>query len=94
MYSASREKNTLKTTVRTIYDINITEEGRLLRFTYRADGFLYNMVRILTGALVRIGAGKEEKSAITEMFLKERTKKIGITAPARGLSLVKVTYEK
>ena len=84
----------LKTTVRNMQEIQITQDGGQTRFTYRADGFLYNMVRILTGALVRIGAGKEDESAITEMFLKTRTKKIGITAPAKGLSLIHVTYEK
>ena len=84
----------LKTTVRNMYDIIIEEEGRFIRFTYRADGFLYNMVRILTGALVKIGSGQEEKEAISDMFHMKRTRKIGITAPAKGLCLKHVTYEK
>ena len=51
-------KRIKKSTVRTIYSINIEERDTEITFTYKGDGFLYNMVRILTGTLIEVGMGK------------------------------------
>ena len=81
-----------KSTVRTIHEIGISCEGDDLTLTFRGDGFLYNMVRILTGTLLEVGLGErraEEMSAILEG--KDRAA-AGKTAPAQGLCLVEVIY--
>lgn len=81
-----------KSTVRTIRAIELDRQGDDLTITYRGDGFLYNMVRILTGILVEVGLGQrmpEEMAAILEA--KDRSA-AGRTAPAQGLCLVTVEY--
>ena len=81
-----------KSTVRTVYAINIAVNGADMTVTYHGDGFLYNMVRILTGTLIEVGQGlrkPEEMEAILSSL--DRTC-AGKTAPAQGLTLVKVEY--
>lgn len=81
-----------KSTVRRIDAIEIreTEQDIFLRFT--GNGFLYNMIRILTGTLVEIGAGEREKSSITEILAAGDRRLAGETAPAQGLTLIEVKY--
>ncbi len=81
-----------KSTVRTIHNINISLEGAELNISYHGDGFLYNMVRILTGTLLEVGLGEkkaEDIPAILESLDRQRS---GKTAPAQGLCLVSVEY--
>ena len=81
-----------KSTVRTVSAINIAVEGADMSITFRGDGFLYNMVRILTGTLLEVGQGErkaEEMPAILESLDRTRA---GKTAPAQGLTLVQVEY--
>mgnify|MGYP002246119637 FL=1 len=62
-------KKMKKTAVRTIYEINFTKKGNDLWIDYRGNGFLQNMVRILTGTLIEVGDGRrapEELSQILE----------------------------
>ena len=66
---ASRKKST----VRNLYDITITEDENRIYLTFYGSGFLYNMVRILTGTLVEIGMGERTAESIDEVFAKERT---------------------
>ena len=85
-------KKMKKSTVRTIYEIRITELPKELQIDYRGDGFLYNMVRILTGTLIEIGRGSRKPEEI-QAILEGRDRGLaGFTAPARGLSLVEVGY--
>ena len=81
-----------KSTVRTIRSIDIAIEGAELNITYRGDGFLYNMVRILTGTLLEVGLGErkaEDMPAVLESLDRQNA---GKTAPAQGLFLVSVEY--
>ena len=81
-----------KSTVRTVTAIDLAVEGADMTITYRGDGFLYNMVRILTGTLLEVGLGErrpEEMTAILESLDRTRA---GKTAPAQGLTLVEVIY--
>lgn len=90
-YMASN--SSVKSTVRTVYDAQIMRDGDLLRFKVSADGFLYNMVRILTGTLIAVAEGKispEDIDAITEA--RDRSM-AGITVPPQGLYLNKVVYK-
>ena len=80
-----------KSTVRTIYGITIERRSRRSDFLY-GDGFLQNMVRILTGTLIEIGDGRRQPEEITEILAAEESACAGYTAPACGLTLLEVTY--
>ena len=79
-------------TVRTIRRIDVTgRAGGLITLTYEGDGFLYKMVRLLTGTLVRCAQGRADRAWITEL-LTATGKKTSFAAAAEGLYLVKVLY--
>lgn len=81
-----------KSTVRTIRGIDVELNGTELTITYRGDGFLYNMVRILTGTLLEIGLGERSWETIPEILTSLDRQNAGKTAPAQGLCLVEVEY--
>ena len=60
---------------------------------YTGNGFLYNMVRILTGTLLEVGMGKRKPEQMTEILLAENREAAGMTAPPEGLFLMSVEYE-
>lgn len=81
-----------KSTVRTVKEIRITQEGPEVCIFYTGDGFLYHMVRILTGTLVEVGLGlrsPEEMGTILEGLDRARA---GRLMPPEGLTLVNVEY--
>lgn len=86
-------KKMKKSTVRTIYNICMEESRQELRIFYTGDGFLQNMVRILTGTLIEIGDGRREPEEITEILEAKDRARAGYTAPACGLTLLEVGYE-
>ena len=86
---ASRKKSTIRRL--DAIDIEETENAVILRFS--GNGFLYNMVRILTGTLVEIGTGIREIATIEEIFERKERVLAGMTAPAKGLTLVRVKYD-
>ncbi len=81
-----------KSTVRTVNFIEIEEVDGLVKIRINADGFLYNMVRIIAGTLYGIGTGDFEESVIEDIFKEKIREKAGATLPASGLKLVKVYY--
>jgi len=87
-------KKMKKSTVRTIYEIKLEETENELRIYYTGNGFLQNMVRILTGTLIEIGDGRREPEEIVSILEGKNREAAGYTAPACGLTLCKVTYEK
>lgn len=80
-----------KSTVRTIYAIRIERSGPELDISVTADGFLYNMMRILVGTLVEVGRGERAAESIPTLFGAARAE-AGFLAPAQGLCLVEVVY--
>ena len=81
-----------KSTVREVFHIGVEVCGSDLTLVYRGDGFLYNMVRILTGTLLEVGLGQRTpKSMVDVLEARERTA-AGKTAPAQGLVLQEVYY--
>lgn len=82
-----------KSTVRTIYEIRIQEQDDYLIMTFCGNGFLQNMVRILTGTLLEVGYGRIERDAIEEILATQDRQAAGPTAPPHGLTLVQVQYE-
>ncbi len=87
-------KSKTKSAVRTLRALDIEPDGGELRFTFRADGFLYNMVRILTGTLLEVGSGQRTAESVREALERGDRALAGFTAPARGLTLWDVKYEK
>ena len=80
-----------KSTVRTVEEISIARLGNELQLTFRGNGFLYNMVRILVGTLVEVGKGQRDAQSVTQLFGAKR-EQAGFLAPAAGLCLMEVIY--
>ena len=81
-----------KSTVRTIYDISFELVDDILYIRYCGDGFLYHMVRILTGTLIEIGMGDLLPTQLPAILESQNRALAGFTAPAQGLFLVEVHY--
>lgn len=79
--------------VRTIFSFEASEEGSLLTFRFAGSGFLYNMVRILTGTLLEIGSGAKRPDEIPAIIEAKNRGLAGKTAPAHGLYLWSVEYD-
>ena len=86
-------KHMKKSSVRTIYSIEITETENEIKITYHGNGFLYNMVRIITGTLIEVGEGKRTPESMKDILEKRDRKEAGYTAPASGLILCSVEYD-
>lgn len=82
-----------KSTVRTIYDVDIVKEGDYVHMRFHGNGFLQNMVRILTGTLVDVGYGNMSAEHIPEIIAGMDRQLAGPTAPPHGLCLMKVEYD-
>ena len=80
-----------KSTVRFIRSIELRRCGEELRIYYTGNGFLQNMVRILTGTLIEVGRGERSAASIPELFGLKRSE-AGFLAPAQGLCLEEVFY--
>ena len=78
------------TTVRNVFDASVKRQGDDVIFTVSADGFLYNMVRIMTGTLLYIAEGKIPSGSIPRIIESKNRAKAGITVSADGLYLNKV----
>ena len=87
-------KRLKKSSIRTIYSIEISQnpEEQFLSLTYTGNGFLYNMVRILTGTLIEIGLGHRCPEDIPRIIDGCDRGLAGHTAPAQGLFLLSVSY--
>lgn len=81
-----------KSTIRVVDTIRIERSGHYIRFYYHGNGFLQNMVRIMTGTLLEVGFGKRSPEDIKEILEARDRGKAGYTAPAQGLCLMKVDY--
>ena len=81
-----------KSTVRTIESITIDKIGDEVRMTYKGDGFLYHMVRILSGTLIEVGRGERSVESVSEALSSMERENAGFLAPAKGLTLMEVLY--
>lgn len=91
--SFSSAKDTSKgSKVRTLYEVSCQENNKELIFTFRGDGFLYHMVRIMIGTLLDIGQGRREAEEIAELLAQKDRTLSSETAPAEGLYLWNVVY--
>lgn len=83
----------VKDTVRTIYSVSVKRSGDILEMLVEGNGFLYNMVRILAGTLIGVGTGKIERGAIARALESGSRLDLGVTAPAQGLTLMRIDYD-
>ena len=83
-----------KSSVRTIYDAKVTREGDIVTIELTGNGFLYNMVRIISGTLVDVGIGKIKPEDVKDILEARDRLKAGRTLPPTGLYLVDVKYEE
>ncbi|MGN1329623.1 MAG: tRNA pseudouridine(38-40) synthase TruA [Eubacterium sp.] len=85
-------KSDVDDTVRTVNSFSVTRQGDMVYFRVEADGFLYNMVRIMVGTLLFVSEGKIKKDELKDIILSKDRKRAGKTAPPQGLYLNKVVY--
>ena len=84
---------TVKDTIRTVYECYVKFENNNFDFYVKADGFLYNMVRIMVGTLLEYSYGKISYNDIVKAFETGERALLGPTAPPQGLYLEKVFYD-
>ncbi|MDR1017670.1 MAG: tRNA pseudouridine(38-40) synthase TruA [Lachnospiraceae bacterium] len=81
-----------KTTVRTVTELSIEKEENEIVLRISGNGFLYNMVRIIAGTLIRVGRGFYEPEQVKEIIESRRRNAAGVTVPPNGLTLLKIEY--
>ena len=84
--------NSSKTTVRTIYSLDIEKDGDFIKIRVTGNGFLYNMVRIIAGTLIYVGERRIAPDDLPEIIASGDRRKAGKTAGPSGLVLVKIMY--
>lgn len=80
-------------TVRTVSRLDVVEEDTRIKIYIRADGYLYNMVRIIAGTLVMVGNGQISPDSMGDIIASCDRTRAGITAPPQGLTLFEVHYK-
>lgn len=85
-----------KFTVRTVYSVTIHQEpgSSVIALSFAGDGFLQNMVRIMTGTLIEVGLGQRPWESMSQVLEAQNRQAAGATAPAEGLCLAGVLYGK
>lgn len=83
----------VETTVRTIYELRVSREDDVIAIRVTGSGFLYNMVRIIAGTLIEVGAGKRSPESIREILEARDRAAAGPTAPAHGLTMIGIAYQ-
>ena len=82
----------VESTVRTVYEVAVTQSGEDIVISVSGNGFLYNMVRIIAGTLLEVGKGKIAPNEMTQILEAKNRQAAGPTAPAHGLTLVKYEF--
>ena len=85
-------KSDVEDTVREVKSVRVWRGGDMVYFEVEADGFLYNMVRIMVGTLLFVNEGKIEKGELAEVIASKERTRAGKTAPPQGLFLNQVNY--
>ena len=85
-------RTNVEDTVRTVTELTITQRGEDITIRITGNGFLYNMVRIIAGTLIRVGRGFYTPERVKEILEEKERTAAGVTAPPNGLVLVEVRY--
>lgn len=91
-YAFSSSGRTVEDTVRIVKECFVTKRDNKVKLQITADGFLYNMVRIIVGTAVAVSDGKIDPNDTEKILAEKKRENAGITAPAKGLFLEKVIY--
>ena len=83
----------VETTVRRIYALTVDKKEDIITIRITGNGFLYNMVRIIAGTLIRVGTGEYKPEQIPEILAAKDREMAGPTAPAHGLTMIGIEYE-
>ena len=86
-------KTQAKTAVRSIYSLQVWEDGDMITIRISGGGFLYNMVRIISGTLLKIGMGVWEPDIVPQILAARDRQLAGETLPACGLTLLGIEYD-
>ena len=86
------QKTKALSTVRTIYSLELIEEGDIVTLRVSGNGFLYNMVRIIAGTLIRVGGGEMLPDEMPQILGRKDRAAAGPTAPAHGLTMMGIEY--
>ncbi len=87
------EGSDVEDTVREVYYLTVEKHGDLIEIRISADGFLYNMVRIIVGTLMEVAEGRMTPEEVASVISSRDRKNAGMTAPACGLYLNRVEYK-
>lgn len=85
-------RSDIEDTVRCVKNVSVKREGDMVLFTVEADGFLYNMVRIMVGTLLFVNEGKIKPGELKDVIESKDRSRAGKTAPPQGLYLNRVNY--
>ena len=85
-------KKMKKSSVRCLDKIEFQEKDNILNITYQGSGFLYHMVRIMTGTLIEVGLHQRTVESMNEILTKKERALAGYLVPAKGLCLMEVAY--
>ncbi|NLN20112.1 MAG: tRNA pseudouridine(38-40) synthase TruA [Firmicutes bacterium] len=83
----------VESTVRTLYELRVERCGDMIQITACADGFLYNMMRIIVGTLLEVGKSKRPPKWVKEVLMSRQRHLAGPTVPGLGLCLMEVIYD-
>ena len=92
VYKASGTSS--KSSVRTIYKADVIKKDDRIYIELTGNGFLYNMVRIISGTLLEVGLGKIKPEDIVNIINEKNRERAGRTLPSQGLYLVEVNYDE
>ncbi len=92
--SFSTARRQAEETVRTIYSLEVEKSGDLITLRIKGSGFLYNMVRIIAGTLIKVGMGVYQPEHVEKILDARDRNEAGPKAAAQGLTLVNLEYEK
>ncbi len=87
-------KSQVKTTVRTVYTLEVSKTDDIIKIRISGNGFLYNMVRIIVGTLLKVGLGVYLPEHVEEILEAKDRNCAGPKAPARGLTLIGISYQE
>lgn len=86
-------KTNVESTVRTVTELQVVKKEDEITIRITGNGFLYNMVRIIAGTLIRVGRGFYRPKQVKEILEEKNRKAAGVTAPPQGLVLVEIEYD-
>ncbi len=92
--SFASERGQSETTVRTLSECTVTRADDIITIRVCGNGFLYNMVRIIAGTLIEVGAGRRAPEEMPAILEARNRSAAGPTAPAHGLTMMGIVYDQ